>query len=207
VNSSFSVAPFKVVATNPPNSITNVDLDAPIYLGFTGLIDTGSVRQSFVMAPPAAGLFELSAGATSFGFIPLTGLNPSTSYSVTMTGELHAYNGTSLSTPYTFSFATAPFRVRSTYPSDGDLNVYRGQSISVNCNGRIDTGSVRSAFAVNPPVAGNFSLYDGGSGFAFIPGSVLAPNTNYTVTISTLLRTKTGYNFAQPYSWTFKTGP
>jgi hypothetical protein len=203
-SSLFSVAPFKVDATSPPGGSTSVRLDAQVGIGFTGMIDTSTVRTSIAISPSTQVVYYHYGTQTSFR--PPIGFIPNTTYTISVSNTLHAYDGTILSAPYTFSFTTAPFQIYYTYPSDGAFYVDRNQSMYVSCNIWIDTGSVRSSFSINPPVSGNFSLYDGGNSFNFMPSSILAANTIYTVTISTSLRTQSGYNLQQPYTFRFKTG-
>lgn len=204
--SSFSVAPFKVTSTSPANGASDVEPDGAIDVGFSGLFDTSTVRQSFVVSPPTAGVFLQTFGNAYFTFQPTGGLIPHITYSVILTNGLHAYDGTPLSSSYTFSFTTALFRINYTSPSDGQFNVSRTQNLYFNCNARIDTGSVRAAFTIDPFIAGRFDLYDGSPVFTFVPATNLAANTLYAVTISTALRTKSGHNLLQTHAIKFKTG-
>ena len=202
--SSFRVAPFKVSSTDPVDGKANVDLDAGVWISFTGVVDTTSLTSSFAISPALPGRFINYTGTTTF--LPTAGFTPSTTYVVTVNRNLHAYNGMPLPNPYSFSFTTSPFNVRYTYPSDGDYNVLRSAAINVNANAKLDTGSVRSAVTIAPAIEGIFILNDDNSSFGFTPISTLAPNTVYTVTLSTGFRTKNGYALPKPFSFRFKTG-
>ena len=63
---------------------------------------------------------------------------------------------------------------------------------------------IASAFTFSPAVAGSLS-YTGNSA-TFTPTTALAPNTVYTVTLSTAVEDRAGNNLAAPYSWSFTTG-
>jgi hypothetical protein len=61
-----------------------------------------------------------------------------------------------------------------------------------------------SAFSISPSVSG--TLQNNGSSFTFTPQSSLAPNTTYTVTVSTALHGNNGTAVAHPYTFSFTTG-
>jgi hypothetical protein len=201
--SSFNVAPFEVVRTFPSNGADKVELGSVVWAELTGLLDTSTLRGSFSISPATPGYFFTSYGAVNFR--PYYGFIPNTTYVVTLSDNLQAYDGTKLSSSYTFSFRTTPFLVNYTSPEDGEFNVYKTRSIYINSSASVDTGSVRGAFAISPPIPGIFNLYDGSSSFTFVPSSSFASNTLYTVTLSTGLRTKSGYALPQPHTFKFKT--
>ncbi|MBI4546561.1 MAG: Ig-like domain-containing protein [Ignavibacteriae bacterium] len=204
-SSSFKVPAFGVSFNSPENGQVNVELDRSISFSFNSYIDTGTVRNAFTLSPTVQGDFSIASH--NFWFTPFIGFSPRTIYTVTLTTALRASDGTSLPAPYSFSFTTGEFRVTSTSPSDGDLNVFRANNINAWFNAKIDTSSVRNAFTINPSVGGTFILYDNSGYFAFDPSLQLSNNTIYTVTISTALRSKHGYNLSSPYTFAFRTSP
>ena len=100
---------------------------------------------------------------------------------------------------------TAP-TVVSTVPSSLATQVGLSGPITVTFSEQMATSSITaSAFTFSPAVAGTLS-YTGNTA-TFTPTSSLAPNTTYTVTVSTAVEDRAGNNLVSPYSWTFTTGP
>jgi hypothetical protein len=202
--SRFSTTAFRISSTYPFDNQSNVNLTSSVCIATTGILDTGSIRQSFSISPSVQGTLQFWFGDDRFSFYTLSDFTPLTTYTVTLSTGLRTITGTNLQSPHTFSFRTQAFQVSSTTPHNGATNVPRNTSIWVYLNTYVDTGSVRSAFNL-PGVAGSFSLFDGTRYFSFYPASALATNTNYTVTISTLLRSKSGSNLTSPYTFSFVT--
>ncbi len=206
-SSSFHVQPFRISSTSPSDGTTNVyprTTEISIYLN--GPLDTSTVRSAFSISPSPGG----SLGINSYGNISYycpNGLNPQTTYIVSLSAAIKSTDGTPLQSPYQFSFTTQPFRVIYTYPDNGQTLVPVQTSIGMNFNAGLDTGSVRGAFSISPPVSGMFTFYYYGSdSFNYYPNS-LSANTTYTVTVSTALKTRGGSYLPEPYTFSFKTAP
>lgn len=204
--SSFTTTPFRVRTTYPSEGNTDVFLNSSIYVIFTGQIDTGTVRSAWTISPPAAGNFSMFAGSDNFTFIPSNGFLGSTRYTVTLSTALRAGNGTPLSAPFSFSFTTAPFRVTATSPFNGQTSVSRSTSIWFYFTGYLDISTVIPAFSISPTTPGTFNLTEGSSYFSFTPNGLLLPNTTYSVTLASSLRSKSGSNLTAPYTFSFTTG-
>lgn len=204
-SSRFGTVPFKVYQAYPHPGENRVSLNPYIALYMTGTIDSGTVRSAFSIVPPVAGNLQLYFGSASFAYSVAGALRPNSTYTVTVGSSLAASDGTSL-LPYSFSFTTDQFNVSSTYPGDAYNNVDRNTRIDISFNGRIDTGSVRSAFSISPPVAGTFGLTDQDLYFSYYQTG-LASKTTYTVTISTAMRTRAGDHLSSPYSFSFTSAP
>jgi hypothetical protein len=206
--SSFHVQPFGVSLTSPSDGATNVNPNRnTIYIGFNGPVDTSTVRLAFNISPPVDGALEMYAYGNSIYYNTASGFTPQTTYTVSLSTSLTSADGTPLQSPYHFSFTTLPFQVTYTYPQNGQTLVPLQTTIGIDFNTYLDTGSVRAAFSINPPVSGLFSFsYYGNSSFYYSP-SLLSANTTYTVTISTALRTKGGGYLQAPYMFSFRTTP
>jgi len=208
--SSFTTAPFQVTSTYPSNGSINVPLFNSIEVDFNSPIDTGTVRSAFKLTPTTSGYFSMYDGSSYFTFYPTNELLADTTYSVTVDTSLRSKSGDKLLAPYTFSFATVPFQVTGTYPSNGATYVDRYIRIEVDFSDRIDTGSVRGAFsmkdAMGSIVVGGFSSYSGINIFYFYPNSILAANMIYTATISIAMRSQGGQAIKAPYTFSFTTG-
>jgi hypothetical protein len=203
-SSSFSTIPFQVSSTYPSDGETRVNPQNPIVVYTTAFLDTSTIRSAFSTSPTIEGTFSIAQGSSSFAFYPLGGMTPSTTYGVSISTNLKSKYGTSLAAAKTFSFTTEGFRVTYTTPWNGQTNVSRYTNISVYFNTPIDTGSVRTAFGI-PGVNGSFSL-SGSDYFVFSPSSPLTANTNYTATVSTAIRSKSGHYLGSPYTFSFTTG-
>jgi hypothetical protein len=112
-------------------------------------------------------------------------------------------DGHTLRGPFTRSFSVQGFKIRDTYPHDGDSTASLDGGISVAVNAPIDTASVRAAFHIEPAVSGSFSSFFGG--FTFEPDLQLPALAHYTVTIGTELRATDGTHLAAPYGFDFTT--
>jgi hypothetical protein len=70
-------------------------------------------------------------------------------------------------------------------------------------NTLIDTGAVRASL-LHPGLNGTLDLYR--QNFDFHPQTPLAPNTTYTLTMQTTMRTIGGQFLKSPYIYSFTTG-
>ncbi len=203
-SSSFSVPSFGVYIVYPLNGSTNVNLLSSIGAWFNGVIDTSSVRRALSITPTLPGTLQMYYD-DEFYFLSTNGFDPETHYTVTISTGMKSIDGIPIKSPYQFSFMSAPFRGEYTFPNDGQTSVPLTYNINVYFNGRIDTATIRQAFSINPPVSGMFEFYDPTSSFIFNPAADFLRNTTYTVTISTTLKTRGGFNLKEPYVFRFRT--
>lgn len=181
-------------------------LDAPLSLSFSLPVDVASARRAFHIDPDVGSTFSFSAWSDALSFTPLLDYEPMTRYTLTIDTTLRAMNGLLLDAPVTFSFTTGAFAVRSTWPADRSVGVSTGSSIFVLFSGRLDTSTVRAACAISPRVEGmNYSPYGWGNLY-LVHSTPFQPNTTYTVTIDTSLRSQRGLRLAAPYVYSFTTG-
>ena len=174
-----------------------------VYL--TGPSDSSTLRQSFSISPFIAGIVNSTYWRT-VELRPLSDFVPLTTYTVTLSTALHAHDGTPLPAPYTFSFRTAPFNVDYANPNYGSINVDRNSNVSIHCNSLLDTSTVRASFAISPPMNVQFDNQEWTQQISLRPTTSFSPNTRYTITISTALRSKSGVNLSSPYTLIFTTG-
>jgi len=203
---SFTTAPFAVFSTYPPNGATQVGIGDPVLVNMTGLVDSATVRQAFSISPAVPGVLNAYSASPQFGFTPRVGFASLTTYTVTISSMLKSLGGDPLSSPYQYSFTTESFRVIYTDPAPNATGVARSSWITVSFNAQIDTGSVRNAFSISPPVASGFQMQDRTSYFYFAPTGPLAARTTYTVTLATSMGCKSGGGLQSPYSFSFTTG-
>lgn len=103
---SFTVAPFAVTGSSPSDGETHTLKTWPIMIYANDVIDTSTVRGSFLISPAVSGHFNLFPGSTDFEYRPSTELQPLTVYTVTVGTTLHSEGGAALLSPYRFSFST-----------------------------------------------------------------------------------------------------
>jgi hypothetical protein len=167
---------------------------------FSGETDSATVQPSFRIEPASAGQFYQAA--LTFSWQPEPELETSTTYRVTISTALRSAEGAPLGAPYEVTFTTVPFRVDTSWPPANSLGNPLGSDINVWCTANIDTTSVRSAFSIAPPVAGTLLLNDRSSTYRPV---LLTPATEYTVTVSTALRSRRGAHRSAVHRFSFRT--
>ncbi len=209
--SSFRTAAFRVLNTQPHEGQVRVQPAGTISAAFSGPADTGSIAQAFELSPNTEGVLAPYFDGSGFEFIPAYGFLPSTQYTLTISTQLRAVDGTQLSSPFSLSFTTDQFRVIGAYPPDGEFNVGRELQVDIYFNSVIDTASARAALTVVPSVSGQISVYPGnryGGGEILFDhlSDPFAANTTYTVTVDTTVATIQGYHLGSPFTFSFTTG-
>ena len=203
---SFTPEPYLRVTDNYPlkNDTGVVPVYSGISLRFNSMIDTGAVRTSFLISPPVAGDFYLYSNTWGISWYQSSNnmFASETKYTVSVAATMRDVDGHLLTSPYSFSFTTAPYRVTYAYPTGTGIGLT--SNINVDCDFLIDSATVVKSFAINPPVSGKFQYYT--SSFSYVPDANLSPNTKYTVTISTDLHGKNGTPMKNAYSYSFTTG-
>jgi hypothetical protein len=204
----FTTLPFSLTQVYPSDGSTGVGLTGSITFNANGEIDSSTIRASLHFDPPTPGQISAYANASAFSFVPTDGFLPSTHYTVQVGTALRSAAGDSLVEPYSLSFTTEEMKIITAYPSDYSTQVSRQTSIDMSGNTPLDTSTIRGSFTIEPPVPGRISF---GSppvrSYEFVPGSPLAANTIYRVTVAQELRSANGTYLPRTYSSSFKTGP
>jgi hypothetical protein len=135
-----------------------------------------------------------------------------TTITVRIQGTALDKDGVPLGEPFSFSFRTAPFRVRYTYPHNAELFVSLTQPITVDFNSYVILSSAESAFSISPPISGTiayggYSPYEIRNQIIFTPSTAMTPNIKYTVRVSTFARDLFNVPMKEPYSFSFVTRP
>lgn len=206
-NSTFTTLAFRVSSTYPKNGMENISLTNSVEIYFTNYLDTSTIRRSFSITPNVSGYLNFYTNSSYIYFNHYSDeFIPETTYTVKIDTSIRSVSGDKLLSPYQFSFKTAPFKITYIYPYDGSTNVSRYLSyISVECNSRIDTSTIRSSFSI-PGITGSFYYYYGSSNFYFYPTNTpFEANRTYTATISTSLKSIKGARLKEPYSFSFTT--
>lgn len=143
----------------------------------------------------------------------VTGLRPSTTYTVTVTSGIFDLAGNSVDPPVSWTFDTiadtfAPI-VTTRTPAANSLDVSVGTQIAADFNENVNFVSSSSMTLLQDgvtPVPGTVT-YQNAFGFraVFAPETQLAANTDYTVSLNGLIEDDFG-NDLSPVSWLFRTG-
>ncbi len=182
-------------------------VSAPFYVKFNGLVDT-SIFSAINILPQVTATWHLSYDSMSV-YANLSGVqNTDVAYIVNVTVDAHDKEGNHLPQDFTttFRFTSSPFRITTFIPSNMSNQVSLSDDIYVGCTMVIDTGSIRSAFHIRPPIAGQF-LISGEVYFFYVPVSNFLPETTYTVSIDSSLRALGGPSLSRSYVFSFQTLP
>jgi hypothetical protein len=106
VGFTFTTAAFRVSGTTPSTGSTGVPVGDDIVIGFTGHLDTSTVRRSFSITPAADGVFFPDPRTPSFTYFLGDTLRSFTTYTVTVDTSIRSARGLRLAAPYAFTFTT-----------------------------------------------------------------------------------------------------
>lgn len=208
-----------VDSTSPADLDVNVAVDVTIQINFSEAIDPATVSDSsFIIEEagiPIAGTSVVPSGS-SVTIDPAADLNPTTTYTVTVTTAVMDLAGNPLTSDYVFTFTTGtgtdmtPPNVSSTNPPDLDTNVSVTTTVTVSFDEDMISGTVNTAsftlYNGPLPVVGTVSYIGPGADYEFTPNLPLFPGTTYTATVTTAATDLAGNGLAADYVWTFATG-
>jgi hypothetical protein len=215
---SFSFTTGSGPDTTPPTVIDTIPLDGAggvppdivVNIKFSELMSQQSVQSSLSWAPPAIkGLGFGWSGETLFiepneVDVGVPGLKENTKYTLTISTGAKDRVGLGLQSPFTMSFTTrmqTPPTVMYNVPGDGEDNVQQNIAIKVKFSKPMDAIAAKTAWSIEPSIAGTFTFQENGSLLVFKPSSNLAKATQYTVQIDKTARDTSG-NYLK-YAWTF----
>ena len=168
---------------------------------------TSSSLSAIHLAPAVSGKWLIDTYSKSYAyFSPTSSLAFSTTYTITVDqGMKDAYNNV-LPQQYTTSFSTTAFKVNTTSPQDGTVNLslYSGYAIYIYLSGPVDYTTLDQAFSITPAIQGDLSN-SGSNQIVFYINTQLAPGTTYTCRLDTTLKAKNGTALSAPYSFSFST--
>ena len=185
---------------------------------------TISAAGTFTLAVTAGGVAvpgSVSYAGKTAVFTPTANLAASTNYTATITTAAKDLTGIPMAANFVWTFTTgvaanlvAP-TITSTNPANGASSVFIDTSVSATFSTAMDPTTISNAtFSVavtagGAPVNGTVA-YDSASQIAtFTPSANLAPNTQYTATVSSAVKDLTGTALGAgvaPNPWSFTTG-
>jgi len=201
----FTTRGFDVERTDPANGALNFSTTSTVGIWFSTAIDADALRGALTISPPVSGNYTVYNNNT-FAFSPAPSFLTNTTYTFTIDTSLTALDGSRLPEPFTFTFTTEDLRIYSNMDGATDIGM-RLYALYVCMNEALDTGTVRQSFHITPPVSFVWSIFSRSTCYSLQPTTNLAPNTVYSVTIDTSLRTETQKHLTVPYSFTFNTQP
>jgi hypothetical protein len=218
-----------VIATNPLNGTINVPINEKLTVTFSQAMNSATVIApgAFMVAP--VGVAAVSGTVTYVGatnaaiFAPAANLLPSTQYTATISTSAQNTGGNGLASNYVWSFTTGrtanatPPTVIVTLPAAGATGVPTSQTITATFSEVMDPATVTApgtfvvtGGGIGSPLPGMVSY--AGSIATFKPASALAPNTQFTATITNAAKDLTGNALVagtvpNPWSFTTAAGP
>jgi len=219
-----------VTSTDPANAATLVPLNQKVAATFSTFMDPSTIS--------AAGTFTVAAtvggaavpGSVSYAgktaiFTPTANLAASTQYTATITTAAKDLTGVAMAANFTWNFTTgittnvAGPTITVENPASVVTNVFIDTTVSATFSTAMDSTTITNATftlavagAGGAPVSGTVS-YDSASQIAtFAPSANLTANTQYTATVSNLVKDLSGNALASgpastpPDPWSFTTG-
>lgn len=162
------------------------------------------------------GTVNYDAATTTATYLPTSPLVAGTIYNGTITTGAKDLAGNALAADFTWTFRTqadgdtAAPSVRSTIPAAAATGVSINREISVIFGEEMDPNSISATtFIISAPgpstVPGTISYAAGSSHATFKATSNLAPNTIYTVSVTTGVKDLSGNALASTVVWSFTT--
>lgn len=176
--------PEQLDSTFPVDGAENFPLTDPIQVNFSALMDHKSVEQNFYLFPTENGLFqwETSSGRSKLSFYPNDQYISNFNYLLVITTDARTIYGDSLSYDFQMIFKTEGLKITSTVPENEATFISPQSYIYINFNSKMDRDAAETNFIITPVKLGNFKWFDS-KRLCFQPGSYLASNTVYTVSM------------------------
>ncbi len=210
----------KVAQVLPADNGTGIEPDATITVIFNLPVvplmvaeDAGTLPQPLTFTPAVQGKGEW-LNTSIYVFHPNPALQGGTKYSVTVSGDLTAVDGSAMEQPFVWSFTTSAPVVSEVIPNDTTTSVNLDTTLQVKFNQPMDRQRVEASFSLHPvdstqKVTGKFTWADDGAGFMFTPDHILTIGTDYTAEFTGTPPTPEGGGAALTgqLKWGFSTVP
>jgi len=206
-----------VISTAPVGTATGVPVTQALRVAFNEPMNCPAFpAAAFTITGPGASPVPGTIGCTSAvaTFTPADDLASNTLFTATITTAAQDLAGASLTSNYVWTFLTAPAptlpTVISTVPVNSAMAVPTNQSLTATFSEAMNPATINSATfrltaTAGASVTGVATYVAAGSVATLTPVASLAPNTEYTATITTGTTDLNGNAPAQNYVWTFTT--
>jgi hypothetical protein len=218
-----------IISTIAVNGATAVPINQKVSAIFSTAMNAATINSTtFTLTGPGAtavaGSVTYAAGSNTAVFMPTANLAPSTTYTATVTTGAQDLAGNALGAgavpnPWTFTTGTAASTtaptITLTNPANVATNVQLNTTVNATFSEAMDPTTLTTAtFTLTAPpgatlVTGTVSYAPATDIATFTPTSQLAPNTEYTATVTTGAKDTFGNALAAgpvPNPWTFTTG-
>lgn len=169
----------------PTNGVITVIFNRPV-VPLTAIEAMSDLPQPLRIEPATNGLGEWLNSAI-YIFRPDPALAAGTEYRVTVDAGLAAIDGTTMPTPYSFSFTTVAPAIVEVLPAPDATGVRLNEALQITFNMPMDSAFVESALALvdaaGTRVAGRYEWNEDNTVVRFIPDALLALDTRYQLTI------------------------
>lgn len=203
---SLNPFPEQIAGSEPENQQQDCPLNRPITIHFNQPMDKESVENAFHVSPMLTGNFYWNYNSKSVTFQPEPQLMASENYQVILSTSAQTRTGKALSFPFTLTFNTTAIKVIQTSPLNGTIGISTNSSLMFSFNSIIDKTQLPNSFNCQPEIKGEFKWIDNQS-FLFVPGTLLEPETDYQITLDSLLTDVYGKRTGEPFIFYFGTEP
>jgi hypothetical protein len=180
---------------------------------FSNPMDPASINAGTFMVAGVAGTVTYDTANRIAAFKPSADFAPNTMFNASITVGARDISGTPLAAPFNFSFTTRATRDTSP-PTVVAINVAAGatcvqldQKIKVTFDEQMDSLTINPSTFFIVGVAGMVTFDVVSQTATFTPTANLAPNTTFTITVTTGAMDLGGVPLAAPFHQTFTTGP
>jgi Ice-binding-like/Bacterial Ig-like domain len=180
---------------------------------FSKPMDPSSISGGSFMVAGVMGVVAYDAANRIASFKPSADFAPNTMFNATITTDARDMSGTPMAAPFNFSFTTRATSDKSP-PDIVAINVAAGatcvpldQKISVTFDEQMDSLTINPSTFFIEGVAGTVTYNVLSQAATFTPSAMLAPNTTFTITVTTGAKDLGGVPLAAPFHQTFTTGP
>ncbi|HXO38952.1 MAG TPA: Ig-like domain-containing protein, partial [Candidatus Acidoferrum sp.] len=190
-----------------------VGINRAVGVVFSKSMDPASINSGSFMVAGVMGTVAYDAVNKIASFKPSSDLAANAMYNATITTGAKDMSGTPLAAPFNFSFTTRATLDKSP-PVIVALNVAGGatcvpldQKINVTFDEQMDSLTINPSTFFIEGVAGTVTYNVLSQTATFTPSAPLAPNTTFTITVTTGAKDLGGVGLAAPFHQTFTTGP
>jgi len=196
----------------PANGASNVTVGlSTVVLSFGFPMVAAATEAAVTVAPSIPWTPLWDASDRNLTLLLSAPVDPQTTYTVTVAPSAETQDGFVPSSPLTVTFSTGAVvrpipAVVGTIPANGTTNVSLTAEVLVSFSVPMNATLLPTSFSIGPgEVPGRVSS-PSGTVLAWSPSSPLAPNTTYTVQISTTAQSSEGVAIAHAYVFDFRTG-
>jgi hypothetical protein len=207
VSSRFLTEGVKVISNSPVDGESYVKPSSTIYIEFNSPMNKSYVQAYFRVKASTTEILGSYTWHSSqaFSYKPGVLLPTNTRYDISLTTSARDIYDNSLTAPFNISFTTEPLTAMESFPQNGATNLPTTTTVRIKFNSEMDQLTTANAFTIVPIVVGNFTWLNFAE-FIFTPNAALEKNTQYSVTLNTTCKNKTGENLGSSYFINFRTG-